>query len=187
VETTKHQKEKELQLQKDDLEFLLSGIRHAVFFSEAMMKEGSETEIVSGHQQVVARMATLTKEREKAQLDPVTDAEIEFVGKEEGVETLSSVIKDLGAVMTNKGISVEHSAITEVPTKSHHLINQAYSFQVILKDKAGNKATTEMSNSMKALVVEVTGPSKGESTSRVHSLSFCLRLTSSILLLVGHH
>ena len=29
VETTKHQKEKELQLQKE-LEFLLSGIRHAV-------------------------------------------------------------------------------------------------------------------------------------------------------------
>ena len=30
VETTKHQKEKELQLQKDELEFLLSGIRHSV-------------------------------------------------------------------------------------------------------------------------------------------------------------
>ena len=65
VETTKHQKEKELQLQKDELEFLLSGIRHAVLFREAMMTEGSETEIVSGHQQVVARMSTLTKEREK--------------------------------------------------------------------------------------------------------------------------
>ena len=38
VETIKHQKEKELQLQKDDLEFLLAGIRHAVLFSEAMMK-----------------------------------------------------------------------------------------------------------------------------------------------------
>jgi len=98
VETIKHQKEKELQLQKDELEFLLSGIRHAVLFSEAMMKEGSETEIVSGHQQVVARMATLIKEREKAQLEPTTDAEIEFVGKEEGVETLSSLIKELGAV-----------------------------------------------------------------------------------------
>ena len=67
VETIQHQKEKELQLQKDELEFLLSGIRHAVLFSEAMMKEGSDTEIVASHRQVVARMATLTSEREKAQ------------------------------------------------------------------------------------------------------------------------
>ena len=51
AETIKHQMEKELQLQKDDLEFLLSGIRHAVLFSEALVKEGSETEIVAGHQQ----------------------------------------------------------------------------------------------------------------------------------------
>ena len=38
VETVRHQKEKELQLQKDELEFLLSGIRQAVLFSEAMIK-----------------------------------------------------------------------------------------------------------------------------------------------------
>jgi len=49
VETVGHQKEKELQLQKDELEFLLSGIRHAVLFSEAMVKEGSDIEIVAGH------------------------------------------------------------------------------------------------------------------------------------------
>ena len=30
VETIKHQKEKELQLQKDEVEFLLDGVRHAV-------------------------------------------------------------------------------------------------------------------------------------------------------------
>ena len=76
VETIKHQKEKELQLQNDEVEFLLAGIRHAVLFSEAMMKEGSNTEIAASHHQVVARMATLINEREKAKLEPVTDAEI---------------------------------------------------------------------------------------------------------------
>ena len=97
VETIKHQKEKELQLQKDDLEFLLSGIRHTVLFGEAMVKEGSETEIVAGHQQVVARMTTLTKEREKAQVDPVMEPEIELVGGgQEGADFLSSAIKELG-------------------------------------------------------------------------------------------
>jgi len=55
VETIKYHKEKELQLQKDELEFLLSGIRHAVLFSEALVKEGSDTEIVTSHHQVVAR------------------------------------------------------------------------------------------------------------------------------------
>ena len=89
VETIRHQKEKELQLQKDELEFLLSGIRNAVLFSEAMVKEGSDTEIVAGHQQVVGRLATLTSERGKAQIEPMTDAGIEFIGGEEGVELLS--------------------------------------------------------------------------------------------------
>ena len=125
------------------------------------MTLGSETEIVSGHQQVVARMATLAREREKAQLEPVTNAEIEFVGKEEGVDLLSSVIKELGTVTTNKGISAEHSTITEAPTKTHHTINQAFSFQVILKDKVDSKASPKtICRASKSLTVEVTGPSE---------------------------
>ena len=80
VETIKHHKEKELQLQKDELEFLLSGIRHAELFSEALVKEGSDTEIVASDHQVVTRMATLTNEREKLFLEPVTYPEIEFDG-----------------------------------------------------------------------------------------------------------
>jgi len=110
METVRHQKEKELQLQKDELEFLLSGIRQAVMFSEAMMKEGSDTEIVAGHHQVVACMAALTSEREKAQLEPVADAGIEFVGMEESVDLLSSVIKELETVESTD-ISAEQSII----------------------------------------------------------------------------
>jgi len=159
VETAKHQKEKELQLQKDDLEFLLSGVRHAVLFSEAMIKEGSETEIVSGHQQVVARMTTLTKEREKAPMEPWTVADIEFVGGEEGADLLSSVIKELGTVMT-KDVSAEQFAI-EIPRATNYFVNQAYSFKVILKAQTRNKVSAElMSKSVKALAVEVTGSSE---------------------------
>jgi len=104
-------------------------------------------------------MATLAKEREKAQLEPVTDTEVKFEGVLEGTELLSSVIKELGAVV-DKGISDEHSII-ERPTGTNHLINQAYSFKVILKDKTENKAPTEtMSKAVKGLAVEVTGSSK---------------------------
>ena len=156
VETIKHQKEKELQLQKDEIEFLLAGIRHSVLFSEAMMKEGSGTEIVASHHQIVARMTTLTEEREKAQLEPVTDAEIKFVGRG---SQLDSVIRELGAVVAT-GISDEQSII-ETPTGNKSQINQAYSFKVILVDKKGNKASKEVvSKAMKGLVVEVAGPSK---------------------------
>ena len=156
VETVRHQKEKELQLQKDELEFLLSGIRQAVMFSEAMIKEGSDTEIVAGHQQVVSRMATLTSEREKAQLEPVTEAQIEFVGVEEGVELVSSVIKEFGTVGST-GIFAEQSTI-EMPTGStYHQIIQAYSFKVILVNQTSSET---MRQSIKDLAVEVSGPSK---------------------------
>ena len=117
-----------MQLQKDELEFLLSGIRHVVLFGEAIIKEGSDTEIVTGHQQIVSRMTTLTNEREKAQLEPVVDCKIDFV---EGGQT------ELGTVM-DKGISAEQST-TETPIGTIHSINRAYSFKVILVDKQGSK------------------------------------------------
>jgi len=158
VETIKHQKEKELQLQKDDIEFLLSGIRHAVLFSEAMMKEGSDTEIVASHHQVVARMATLTREREKVQLEPVTDAEIKFIGGQGS--QLDSVIKELGAVVTT-GISAEQSNIETPQIGNNSFANQSYSFKVILVDKKGNKVSKEVVNkAVKGLAVEVAGPSE---------------------------
>ena len=179
VETVRHQKEKELQLQKDELEFLLSGIRQAVMFSEAMMKEGSDTEIVAGHHQVVACMAALTSEREKAQLEPVADAGIEFVGMEESVDLLSSVIKELGTVESTD-ISAEQSTI-EMLRRNYHLINQAYSFKVILVDKKGNQISSEMMRkSVKGLAVEVAGPSKVKVSTLLNqgkrSLHFLLNL-----------
>jgi len=160
VETVRHQKEKELQLQKDELEFLLSGIRQAVIFSEAMVKESSDTEIVASHQQVVFRMTTLTREREKAELEPVTEAKIEFVGVEEGVDLLDSVIKELGTVVST-GISAEQSIIemlTQGNHYHHHPTNEAYSFKVILVDKKGNTISSEMMRqSIKSLAVEEAG------------------------------
>ena len=157
VETIKYHKEKELQLQKDELEFLLSGIRHAELFSEALVKEGSDTEIVASDHQVVTRMATLTSEREKLFLEPVTDPEIEF---DDGVEQLSRAIRDLGTVFVT-GISAEQSTILAQGGRNH-LINEAYSFGVILVCQKGTKiqAGKERNKAVKNLGVKVTGPSK---------------------------
>ena len=122
------------------------------------MKEGSDTEIVASHHQVVARMATLTSEREKVQLEPVTDAEIKFIGGEGS--QLDSAIRELGSVVAT-GISAEQSSIETPQTRSNSQINQAYSFKVILVDKKGNKLSKEVVNKVvKGLVAEVAGPSK---------------------------
>ena len=156
VETIKHQAEKELQLQKDELEFLLCGIRQAVLFGEAVMKEGSDTEIVSSHHQVVARMATLIKEWDKAHLEPV-NTEIEFVT---GVQTLGNTVKEFGAVIATC-ILAEQSTIETLAGSNQ--TNQVCSFKVILLDKKGNKVSRKMiSKSFKGLAVEVAGPSKGK-------------------------
>ena len=83
-------------------------------------------------------MATLTKEREKAQIEPITDPqELEFVGGKDGVDLLSSVIKELGTVVSN-GISAEQSII-ETPKGTSHSVNQVCSFKVSLKDRRETK------------------------------------------------
>jgi len=77
-------------------------------------------------------MATLTSEREKAQLEPVTEA---IFAQQLIVETLTG--------------------------SNHHRINQASSFKVILVDKKGNKVSREVTKlAVKNLAVGVTGPSK---------------------------
>ena len=158
VETVKHQKEKELQLQMNELEFFLKGARHAVLFSEAMVNEGSDIDIVTDRRQVMARLATLINEQETTHLEPVTDVDLELVGKQEGMDLLSSAIKDYAGV-ADKIISAEESIIEGLSWRNH-LKNQVCSFKVILLDKEGAKtsATKERNKGAKGLAIEVTDP-----------------------------
>ena len=82
VGSLSHQKEKELQLQKDDLEFFLSGIRHSVSFGEVLLTQGGNTEIVASHQQVTARLSTLLEEGERVVKKPVRGVKLNFQGLE---------------------------------------------------------------------------------------------------------
>ena len=117
---------------------------------------------------MVTRMATLTSEREKAQLEPVTEAKIEFVGMEEGVKLLGSVIEELGTVV-NDGIFAQQLIVETLTGSNHHRINQASSFKAILVDKKGNKVSREVTKlAVKNLAVGVTGPSKV----KVHCFTF---------------
>ena len=134
VEAARHQKGKELLLQRESLEFLLGGIRYSASVAEALRATGTESEVAAGYQQVATRMATLTAEREKAQLEPVTEATIEFFGAEKGEQVFGQLIADLGAVIT-RDFSPEQSTV-QIP-EADLLLNQPCTFKVTLVDKRG--------------------------------------------------
>jgi len=157
METVKHQKEKELQLQKEELEFLLSGIRHATLFGEALVKEGSDSEIVAGHRQVVARLTTLVEERGNSQLEPTCESEIELAGTQELTDLLSSVFRRLGDVVA-PDLSIELSSI-ERPERKIPSINRTYTFTLLLIDQRGRKMA-ECKDGKNGILVAVSGPTK---------------------------
>ena len=51
----RHQKEKELRVQKDDVEFVYEGSNYSTAFATTILTEGTDTEIAVSRNQVVAR------------------------------------------------------------------------------------------------------------------------------------
>jgi len=86
-----------------------------------------------------------------------------------------------------KGVSVEKSIIKTPGTL--YSIHQPYSFQVILKDKKGNKASREILDKyLKNFAIGVTG-STNEKVLPFINMMFISLLNSScfLLLLIDHH
>ena len=157
VEMARHQKEKELLLQKEDLEFVLNGIRQSATFTETMLKEGTETEIAASTKQVVARFTTLERERGAAKLEPAAEATIELEGEERGIKAVGEVINEIVRVVT-QDISPEKSLV--VKSAASFQINQPYSFKVVVVNKKGNGVTGK--KGQVPFDVEVTGPSNAK-------------------------
>ena len=111
-----------------------------MLFDETLVKEGRHTEIVACHQQMVARMATLTAKRGKAQLEPVTDVHVDFVGEEQGVGLLTSVMKELGLWWPRRSPLINYSS-------TRRQIKQGYSFRnellsnrnIVISEWQGNR------------------------------------------------
>jgi len=137
VEAVRHEKEKDLVTQKHHLEFLLVGVRESTQFGEILVKEGSESEIVASQKEVVSRLTTLGQEKEKSQMEPVTDAIIVFEGEGEGgIRQVAEVITGFGSVVS-KDAAAEKSSVENVPSGS--FVNQAVSFKVVVVNKMGNR------------------------------------------------
>ena len=151
----RHKKEKELVNQKHHLEFLLVGIRESTQFGEVLVKEGSESEIVATQKDVVSRLTSLGQEKEKSQMEPVTDSTIVFEGDAGGLRQVGEAIKGFGSVVS-RDISTEKSSIEGQPSGSVS-INQVVSFRVFVVDKKGNRVTSSpKGKGIILFVVEIT-------------------------------
>lgn len=139
IETQRHQKQKALMLQKDELEFLLEAIRDALDFCGRLLKEGSETEIVSSHWGVLSRMDTLNKEMMQIQsLEPINDPRIEFEREGDWVDSKGKAFSDVGCIVTSWDLAVEKSEINR-RTNATLPLNEMYFFHVALANKTGDR------------------------------------------------
>lgn len=86
IERERHQKEKELGIQKEELEIIQKGIVDSVFFSEKLVKEGNGAEIATSFNIVTKRLISLENQMKITQLSPVANEGFEFVGFEEAKE-----------------------------------------------------------------------------------------------------
>lgn len=154
IEKHRHQKEKELMIQKEDLEFLLKGIRDSVGFSEKLVCEGSGAEIASSHNLVGARFGTLEKEMNTAPLLPISE-----VAELAGVEEAREMITGIGMLIVKDLVAPEKSSVVRGENDTV-VLNQKYSFEVILVDQKGNKVIGGQTASSAGIQVKIEGPSK---------------------------
>lgn len=178
IEAARHQKEKALRLQKDELEFWLSGIRDVASFGEWLLREGSKAEIAASQRAVKTRLQTLIKGKERAMLEPATDTLIALEKEDDWVNSAGDVISNVGCISTNESISAASSRMSGSP-EANITRNREYSFQVTFGDKKGREITTLDNQSLSCLVVKIDGPTTDP---KVSSLSFCFLFLVSFLL-----
>lgn len=160
IETVRHEKEKALVLQKDDLEFFLKGVRDVVSFSEQLLKEGGEAVIAGSHKAVTARLETLISEREKmATLLPVIDADIEFEIEEDWVNSLGEAISNVGCITTSQSVCAGKSWIKRRNDHPEITFGWKSIFEVTFANKKGEPLATDESLST-LFLAKVDGPTK---------------------------
>lgn len=164
IESARHYKEKILMSQKDELEHLLKGLRDSIVFSETLLSEGSEVEIVKSFKAVQTRLESLINGMATTPLLPVTDALIEFEREEDWIDSEGILINDVGCVITSENISVGRSQANKRSNENVPL-DWEYSFDVILANKKGSILVID-GPLPSSFEMKVEGPSKDV---KVHS------------------
>jgi len=134
VDDTRHQKEKDLRAQKDQLEFLLAGVRESSTFAGILAGEGTDAEVLAAHRQVLARLTGLEAEKEKCRLEPVRDATLELVGAGQAEEALRTLVR-----IGSQDISLDASVVEVQSLATSVIVGQQFSLRVTVVDRRGKK------------------------------------------------
>ena len=134
IEEIKIQKEKELNLQKEELEFDVRGMEVTTEMVEKMLEEGNEVEIAMSRKQFLGRAETLLKR--KFQEDPAQDPKIEI--EEENFEQAKKMMRLLGDLFECNA-SPEHSEILKEGLKEKIFVGEKVVIKVQGRDEKGRK------------------------------------------------
>lgn len=130
IEEIRTQKEKELKIQKEELEFDVRGMEVTTDMVEKMLEEGNEVEIAMERKQFLGRAETLLKR--KFQEEPVQDPKIE-VKEEKFFEDMRKRIKWMGEIL-QEDASPEHSEIIREGWREKILVGE----RVVVKVQGKN-------------------------------------------------
>lgn len=149
IEAIRHQKRKELLLQKDDLEFLRGRLIDSASFGSRLLAEGTQAEIVWSYQMMRNHLGALNCELKGAQLTMATDSIIEYEAED------GSELKGIGCIITSGTVSAKNSHVVsdEVP-----VAKWATFFEVVVANKEGIRVKNLVDPSV--MKVEIHGPSK---------------------------
>lgn len=157
-------KQKELSIQRDDLEIVNEGIISSVAFTDRLLKEGNEVEKMLSKQSVIERLNSLS-DNMKIELQPIHDGIISFDGNHKKRE-LSDILSQFGQIDAHiSSTSPHHSYIENINNKQSQQtcsINQPFQFNIIAIKSNGEINNNEKGNDH--FIIDIIGPSKNYKT-----------------------
>ena len=130
-----------LQKQQEDLMTLKENIKSCRDFTRKILRDCTNTEIMSAKKQILERMEHLQELHNLSPMDPVIKPSTTIMDK------IKEVVKSLGVI-----IDLQQCCIEDIPEKIY--VDESVSIEAILKDIKGQP----ISNASKAITTEVTHP-----------------------------
>lgn len=143
IEAMRNETQRDLVTQKSQLKTTQAEMRRFHEFGEILVKEGSESEITTGHKEVNARLAYLEREAEGVGMTPRRNPTFRFAGKGElelELQAIKDRIKGFSAV-TCREVSAERSSVEDKPTQQYSTVNHPVTFKVVVVDNHGSGLT----------------------------------------------
>ena len=153
LETKKHQKQKALKLQKEELEMIKSGIEAATSLTQATLKDGTDVEILVTENQLKQRLTHLKDA--KLQMQPVKNGKLSFITT--NLDSTVKAIKSFGFI-TNHSISADKSYLEghDQIRNNSLLIDTLFTFKMIALDDKGEKLQQATIHDFE---IDIIGPS----------------------------